>query len=306
MHSSQPFAVLDLGSYNFHLLIAQFDGKVLQPLHECKHITELASGLNSNKQLQQASVARALRAITELAPLLAELPRQHIHVFGTGSLRQASNAADFIQAAEQLLQAPIDVIAGEQEAELVFLGANHGCNLSEPTLIIDIGGGSTEFIIGQTTADFLSSICMGGLEFADRYFACGKVCHDNYEQALKQARTMLSGIRHELQTHQWQTSLGASGIIRSIEAVINSLCPEPNITLDNIEFLADRLCKQGDCRYIRCPENSSIRPEVLPGGLVILHAIMLELKISKLETTAHSIREGAIFKLYNTIYGEQS
>lgn len=298
MHVNQQYAILDLGSYNFHLLIAQFDGTTLQTVHEHKRITELASGLNDQLLLCPSHIENALQAIAEFAPFLDNISEQKICIFGTGTLRQAKNSDQFIEAAQKLLNTPINIIPGEKEAELVFLGSCYDANLNAPALIIDIGGGSTEFIIGQHSPEFLSSVAIGGLAYASRYFPQGQVNAAQYQQALSHAQQTLAAVCSELKTLSWQQSIGASGIIRSIDAVMEQYCSKKGITLENIEQLADQLIEKGNCQHIQCPEGSSIRPEILPGGLVILHAILLELDIERINITQRSIREGAIFNLY--------
>lgn len=298
MHVNKHYAVLDLGSYNFHLLIAQFDGKTLQAVHESKCVTELASGLTSEQSLCSSSINNALQSIAEFTPYLANIPNQQTCIFGTGTLRQASNSSEFILPAQQLLNSEITIISGEKEAELIFLSTCYDANLSKPALIIDIGGGSTEFIVGQHNPLFLSSVAIGGLTYALRYFPQGKVIRAQYQQALNDARQTLAPVCAQLKTQYWHQSIGASGIIRSIDAVIGQHCLKKGITLENVECLASQLIEKGDCQHIQCPEDSSIRPDILPGGLVILHAILLELGVEQLEITQRSIREGAIVNLY--------
>lgn len=299
MQFNKHFAVLDLGSYNFHLLTAEFNGHRLQAVFECKHITELAAGLNSKGLLSASTINKALFAIKEIAPHIEKIPVQQRRVFGTGALRQAKNSADFIHAAAQILNTPIEVISGEQEAELVFLGSCYDQQLSSPTLIIDIGGGSTEFIIGQTKPSFLQSVAVGGLSFAWKYFPEGRVSQAGYQQALHIARQALSATCQQLKTLAWQQAIGASGIIRSIEAVLADQLQQA-ISLSALEQLAQQLINKGNCDHIRCPESSSVRPSVIPGGLVLLHAILLELDALELHTTQRSIREGAIVNLYRS------
>lgn len=297
MPSSPVYAALDLGSNNFHLLIATFNADKLIVIDDIKSVVQLAAGLQPDKTLCDETIQSALNAIKLFADRLQQVDRRYLRVIGTSTLRQAKNADVFLEQAEAILQCPIDIISGIEEARLTFLGVSKDYSPSAKRLIVDIGGGSTECVVGQQEAEQLNSLHIGCVLFAKRYFADGKINRSNYQQALLAARTEVQVIAKDIADTQWQEAVGSSGTIRCIQQILAQQYQQPLITLDGIERLAHDLTQIGDCEKLDFASLSDNRRNVLPAGLAILHALFIELAIQQMQTTDQAIREGIIYEL---------
>src|SRR4249920_370686 len=209
---------VDLGSNSFHLAIGRVVDDQIYPLDSLKETVRLATGLTADKNLDTQAQERALGALKRFSERLAGMPRAAVRVVGTNALRVAKNAGPFIREAERALGFPIEVIPGREEARLIYLGVVHSLPLSgHNRLVIDIGGGSTEFIIGnKMRAKAMESLYMGCVSYTTRFFPDERVD----KKAMKRAELAARG---ELQPHAarfeklgWKETVGSSGTARSI------------------------------------------------------------------------------------------
>lgn len=189
MSSSPVYAALDLGSNSFHLLVATFSGEKLVVIDDMKVMVRLAGGLQADKSLSDEAMQRALDALALFADRLRNVDRRWLRVTGTSTLRQATNADTFLEKAEKIIDAPIDIISGIEEARLIFLGVSKDYSPTTKRLIIDIGGGSTECVVGKTEPQQLESLHLGCVQFTQQYFADGQISARRYNNALLAART---------------------------------------------------------------------------------------------------------------------
>ena len=182
-------AVLDLGSNSFHLLVGRLDEGRLVTIDRRKDTVRLAQGLQHDGLLDEDVMTRALESLGVFAQQVRNVPRQNLRVVGTNTLRAARNAKDFLERAERVIGVPIDVISGQEEGRLIFLGVVKGhAGTSVRRLVIDIGGGSTEFIVGKRSAKRIESLFIGCVSMSERFFPDRRVTEDRYERALTLAR----------------------------------------------------------------------------------------------------------------------
>ena len=296
----QPIlAAIDLGSNSFRLQIARVEGDQLYMLDELRESVRLAAGLTPDKYLDTEAQQRALAALGLFAERLRDLPREAVRAVGTNSLRVAKNAADFIPQAEHVLGFPIEVIAGHEEARLIYLGVAHGLPQSEGNrLVVDIGGGSTEFIIGDGLMPLrLESLYMGCVSYSLRFFPDGKVAKPNLKQAELAARSELQTIAADFKG-QWQQALGSSGTAKAISEILElNGYSKSGITRDGLEKLRAQLLKAGDVQKL---DLQGLRPDripVLAGGFAIMHAAFCELGIEQMQPALGALREGVLYDL---------
>ena len=297
----QPIlAAVDLGSNNFRLQIARVEGDQLYMLDGLREQVRLAAGLTPDKFLDADAQQRALDALGRFAERLRDLPPEAVRVVGTNSLRVAKNAPDFIPQAEKILGFPIEVIAGHEEARLIYLGVAHGMPQSKDNrLVMDIGGGSTEFIIGNgLTPLILESLYMGCVSFSSRFFPDGKITKQNLKQAELAARVELQTIVTEFKG-QWQEALGSSGTVRSIADILDQNGYSKNgITLDGLDKLREHMLKVGDVKKLDLPGLRPDRISTLASGFAIMHAAFNELDISVMRVALGALREGVLYDLW--------
>jgi exopolyphosphatase / guanosine-5'-triphosphate,3'-diphosphate pyrophosphatase len=296
----QPIlAAVDLGSNNFRLQIARVEGDQLYMLDGLRETVRLAAGLTTGKYLDAEAQQRALAALGRFAERLRDLPREAVRAVGTNSLRVAKNAADFIPQAEHTLGFPIEVIAGHEEARLIYLGVAHGLPQSKHNrLVIDIGGGSTEFIIGNGLTPLkLESLYMGSVSFSCRFFPDGKITKQNLKQAELAARIELQTIVADYKG-QWRQALGSSGTAKTIAEILElNGYSKGGITREGLDKLRAHLLNAGDVQKL---DLQGLRPDRMPtlaGGFAIMYAAFCELDITYMDAALGALREGVLYDL---------
>jgi exopolyphosphatase / guanosine-5'-triphosphate,3'-diphosphate pyrophosphatase len=301
----QPIlAAVDLGSNNFRLQVARVEGDQLYMLDGLREQVRLAAGLTAEKFLDAEAQQRALAALGRFAERLRDLPPEAVRVVGTNSLRVAKNAADFIPQAESVLGFPIEVIAGHEEARLIYLGVAHGMPQSNDNrLVMDIGGGSTEFIIGNgLTPLILESLYMGCVSFSSRFFPDGKITKQNLKQAELAARIELQTIVAEFKG-QWREALGSSGTVRSIADILEQNGYSKNgITREGLDKLRAHMLKVGDVQKLDLPGLRPDRVSTLASGFAIMSAAFSELDIALMRPALGALREGVLYDLWGRFH----
>lgn len=295
-----PFAALDLGSNSFHLQIASFESGKLRVIDRYKVMVRMAAGLQDDGSLREASLERALEALEKFAERLRGLPKDHIRVVGTNTLRAARNSGSFLKQAEALLGVPIDIIAGTEEARLIYLGvASDLATDNRKRLIIDIGGGSTELVIGRQQPRKLESLYMGCVSFTRRYFDDGVISAKRFRKAVNGARQVIGPAAETFNHKHWDQAIGASGTIRTIERILsaNQIIDDHAITPKALQSLADELIQFDTLSDVKLSGLPDERQPVFPGGLAILTALFEDLAIDRMTVSDSAIREGIIHDL---------
>lgn len=300
MQAQPLLAAVDLGSNSFRLQIARVEGEQFYMLDGLRESVRLAAGLTGDDYLDVAAQERALKALSRFSERLRGLPPEAVRAVGTNSLRVAKNAADFIPQAERALGFPIEVIAGREEARLIYMGVAHGLPPSNTNrLVMDIGGGSTEFIIGNGLEPIkLESLYMGCVSFSARFFADGKITKQNLKQADLAARSELQTIAVAYRG-QWGEALGSSGTARMLaEILLQNGYSDGGITRDGLEQLRTYMLKVGDVQKLSLLGLKVDRLHAFAGGFSIMYAAFCELSIAKMQPAQGALREGVLYDLW--------
>jgi exopolyphosphatase/guanosine-5'-triphosphate,3'-diphosphate pyrophosphatase len=300
-------AGVDLGSNSFHMIVARVDEGQLHIVDRMRERVRLASGLDAAHRLSEEAMQRAYDCLTRFGQRVRELPFGAVRAAGTNTLRQAKNAAVFLERAQHALGHPIDVIAGREEARLIYLGVAHGVP-NEPgrRLVIDIGGGSTECILGEGFEPVATeSMFMGCVSYSDRFFRGGAVDRDGFRRAQLAAALELRSIERSYRVLGWQTCYGSSGTVLAIAEVLRANgWAGQGVTRKGLKKLRAALCEAREVRALSLPGLDPERAGVLPGGLAILLAAFKSLGIESLEPAQSALREGLLYDLVGRIRHE--
>lgn len=305
-NSRDIFAAIDLGSNSFHLIVAEVKNDQLLIIDRMKEMVRLASGLNEKDELTEASQLKALDCLARFGQRLKNIPAENIRIVGTNTLRKAKNGAYFITQAEQSLHHPIEVIAGREEARLIYLGVAHSqSENTENRLVIDIGGGSTEFIIGKGfTPSHTESLHMGCVSMTLKAFADGKLNESNFKIAELYARLELQTIKNTYRNVGWTYATGASGTIKAIGKVLRAqhdrseqATPYPGITTEGLQWLIKEMNTQKHIHKLELEGLNEERQAVFAGGVAVLYAAFKVLKIDSMNVSDSALREGVIYDL---------
>lgn len=289
---------VDLGSNSFHIIIAREQDGCLQIMYRHKCAVELAAGLDEQNQLSTQAMDKAMTCLREFNVSLSQLPRSAVRIVATHALRKAKNIDDFIHKAQQVLPYPIDVISGKLEAELIYQGVAHTQALNKQTLIIDIGGGSTELVVGSGfTSHIADSLEMGCISFQRKFFLCGEITHSKINAAQQYALTQLSVITDKYQQYNWQTTLGTSGSIKVISRAMLELYGDGAISTKRLNNLIDRLVSWQHCDNIPLRSIEPKRRPLLAGAVAILSSCFQWLSLSQMYFSAGGVREGVLYEL---------
>ncbi len=300
MQAQPLLAAVDLGSNSFRLQIARVEGDQFYMLDGLRESVRLAAGLSADKYLDVPAQERALKALSLFGERLRGLPPEAVRAVGTNSLRVAKNAADFIPQAERALGFPIEVIAGREEARLIYMGVANGLPPSgKNRLVMDIGGGSTEFIIGNGLEPIkLESLYMGCVSFSSRFFADGKINKHNLKQAELAARSELQTIVADYKG-QWGDAFGSSGTARMLSEVLEQNgYSESGITREGLEQLRSHMLKVGDVQSLSLAGLKPDRLHAFAGGFSIMYAAFCELGIFNMHPALGALREGVLYDLW--------
>ncbi|HEY6729123.1 MAG TPA: Ppx/GppA phosphatase family protein [Polyangiaceae bacterium] len=294
------FAAVDLGSNSFHLLVARWEGGHLAVIDRNKEMVRLAAGLDADRNLSPEKQAEAIAALQRLGDLLKSVPPENRRAVGTNTLRAARNSEAFLARATEALGCPIDVISGKEEARLVYLGVSHSVQpVSGNQLVVDIGGGSTECVIGRGFEPLSRhSLRMGCVTYSLGFFGGGTVKEDTLKAAIFAASNEVSTLQHEFLDTGFEVALGSSGTIGAIQAAgVEEGWSDGPITPEVLAKLRKHLVKAGSIERIRLKGVSERRREVLPGGVAILSAIFERLRLDRMTFADGALRDGVLYDL---------
>lgn len=304
----EMMAAIDIGSNSFHLAIARLDHGEVRKVVSMSEKVQLAAGLDENNILGAAAEKRGLECLSRFVARLDSVPPERIRVVATNALRQAKNANDFISRANKILPKPIEIIAGREEARLIYLGVSHTNASSDKRLVIDIGGGSTEFIIGQEFDPLLTeSLQMGCVAFTQKYFADGLITKDAFNNAISAARKEVLAINGRYQKVGWSSVVGSSGTIKAVRNVLVSkgwADEQERITYKGVKKLEKLLLKIGNVDDIDLEGVKEHRKAVFPAGVAVLRAIMKVLGIETMVYSDGALREGVMYDMLGRFASE--
>lgn len=302
--SSGPLrlAAVDLGSNSFHLLIVEADNGHFTELEKCSKKVQLAAGLDDHGQLDEGVMARALKCLEEFGTIIDEHRVDRLRVVGTNALRTAANSIDFVIRAEQCLGQRIETISGREEARLIYQGASTAWQ--EDTthcLVADIGGGSTELIVGTGTRPLaLESLEMGCVAYTRRFFESGEITEATMASAEQAALLELANITTHYRRLGWQRAIGTSGTIKAAAATLRAIQPhlkKGEITREGLAELRQKLIDLGHLDHVSMAGLKSNRARVFPAGVAILSAIFQALNLEHMQHTNGALRDGVLLDL---------
>ena len=298
--SHELIAAVDLGSNSFRLQVGRVVGNQIYPQDGIKESVRLAAGLTEGKMLDGAAQARGLDALARFGQRLRGFAPDAVRAVATNTLRVAKNAPNFLAQGELALGFPIEVIAGREEARLIYLGVAHTLpNPSRQQLVVDIGGGSTEFIIGRNIQPIeLESLYMGCVSYTLRYFPDGKVDKRAMREAELAARRELQTIVAPFREVGWDEAVGSSGTAKAIVDLIeeNGFAKQ-GITRDGLDRLRGALIDAGGATRLKLRGLRADRVPVLPGGIAIMSAVFKELGLEEMTFSEGALRLGVLYDL---------
>ena len=316
--SADLVAAVDLGSNSFRMLIAQAvntpSGTQLRPIDTLRETVRLAAGLTDTKLLDQEAYQRGLSTVRRFGERIRGFNPSNVRAVATNTLRVAKNSRKFIEDAQEALGFPIEVIAGVEEARLIYIGAAHEVpSVQGNRLVVDIGGGSTEFIIGKGyEPKLMESLYIGCVSHSLRFFPKGNIDSHAFKEAELAARREIQVISEAYLKSGWNQVIGSSGTARALAELISQ--NEFNghgdglsmgrvngasglITRDGLKSLKKHLLKHEHVSQVELLGLKDDRRAVWPGGLAIMLAVFDELKIDSMEVTDAALRVGVLYDL---------
>lgn len=295
------YAALDLGSNSFHMLVAEPEGDSIRKIDSLRVPLRLGAGLDPDKRLKAETEAQALDALARFAERLRDVPRRNIRIVGTNTLRRATHKEHFMREAQRLLGKPIEIISGREEARIIYSAVAHTFPDSDrQRLVIDIGGGSTELIIGRALQPTLmESINMGCVSHSTRFVPAGeKLTSARIKQAMTEAELELQPVIAAYRDTGWDEVIGCSGTIKAASRMLAELnITDGTITQNGLKQLLRTACREGSVEALKLQTISHSRVQVIAGGLTVLRAIMRTLDIDSMRASQVALREGLVFDM---------
>lgn len=305
----EVLAAVDLGSNSFHMVVARFDHGQLTVIDRLREMVRLASGLDKRGRLSDASQARALNTLRRFGERLRAMQAGRVRVVGTNTLRRAHTTGRFLQRAARALGHPVEIISGIEEARLIYLGASHTLpRVDGHQLVVDIGGGSTEIIVGKgLEPTVMESLSIGCVTLSERAFPDGRLSAKNFEKARVQIRLELEPVRSQFRRVEPAQVAGTSGSVRAAQAVLAALdAGSKGITVPGLEDLIHRMIAAGNVSDLLLPELSDDRAEVFPGGVAILVEVMRGLGLQRMGVADGALREGILYDMVGRLTDEDA
>lgn len=298
-------AAADLGSNSFHLAIGRVIDNQIYPLDSIKETVRLAGGLTADRQLDDKAQERAFTALKRFSERLAGMPRAAVRIVGTNALRVARNSAPFLRKAESVLGFPIEVIPGREEARLIYVGVVHSLPLSSQNrLVVDIGGGSSEFIIGhKLKPKEMESLYMGCVSYTTRFFGDGRIEKKSLRRAELAAREQVQTLAARFQREGWREAVGSSGTARSIAEILQKNGQaNGGITAAGLGWLREELLRAGELKKLSLLGLRDDRIPVVAGGVAIMSGIFDELEIEEMTVASGALRDGVLWDLLGRVH----
>lgn len=294
------YTIIDLGSNSFHMLTVTQQGNGFNVVSKHKQKVRLAAGLNEQNQLDLETMEKGWSCLQHFRTLLDQIQPVRILITATAALRMAINNHDFLKKAEHILQHPINLISGVQEAETIFKGVSFTEQTDKELLVIDIGGASTEIVSGKSNNIYVAnSLAMGCVTWLNHYFADGELNEYNFNNAINAAKQVISEVKQQYSQYDWTLTLGASGTIQAVYEVNQQ---QQISTQLSAELLAEIKQQCIQCQSIQTLEIVGLkesRTPVFASGLSILIALFETLHIESLQLSKGALREGLISILFN-------
>lgn len=307
MQEYQTLAAIDLGSNSFHLQVGRVEGEQLFYLDSLKESVRLAAGLTEQKKLDGAAQKRALNCLARFGERLQGMPAGAVRAVGTSALRVAKNAPAFLEKARAALGFDIDIVAGREEARLIYLGVAHSLPLTRsPRLVVDIGGGSTECILGVGyEPGERESLRMGCVGYTKQFFASGRLDKVAFWNAETTARVEIQAVASGFRDGAWEEAVGSSGTAKALgEICMQNGFSDGAITLGGLLWMREQLIKAGSLDRLELDGLKPDRHPVIPGGLTVMLALFQELGIESMTPALGAMREGILWDLLGRVHDQ--
>ncbi len=298
--TTEIIAALDIGSNSFHLVVARVIADAVQVVNRVKHKVRLADGLNEKSYLSDEAMDRGIATLESMVDSLNGVTPDSIRIVATHTLRRAKNANAFLRKARKVFPFPIEIISGAEEARLIYVGIATNSNIEGSRLIIDIGGGSTEFAVGKSSApQMCKSVQMGCVSYQKRFFADGKITRTAVEKAITAAQQDLELACANLREFHWQHSIASSGTAKALALVVNPSENEETLPFNqhDLQLLVARCIEKGHADNLDFIGLTEDRKPVFAAGLCIMLAIFQSLNLKEVEISQAALREGVLAEL---------
>ncbi len=293
-------AVVDMGSNSFRLEVGRVEGDHISRIDTVRETLRIGAGIDGSGRLTQAAQRAALDCLARFAERLRGMPRNAVRVVATQTFRAATNADRFLPKFEATLGFPIDIIAGHEEARLIYLGVAHVLPPSTaPRLVIDIGGGSTEFIIGRgMDPERLESLKLGCVGVSQRFFPKGQLTAAAFRAAETHARAEIEAIANEFDRAHWDEAFASSGTALALAEILEiNGWSTGGITPDGLDHLRKRMIGAGNVSKLAIEGLKPAREPVLAGGFAVMSAALQELRVERINPVGGALRLGVLYDL---------
>ncbi len=294
-------AAIDLGSNSFHMVIARYTLGQLRVVDRLRETVRMADGLDGKGGLSAPARQRALECLARFGQRIRDVPSHRVRALATNTVRQLRSPQTFLMPAETALGHAIEVVSGREEARLIYLGVAHAQppKPDQRRLVIDIGGGSTEFIIGMGMQTLeRESLQAGCIASTRRFFPGGKLSRKRWKDALAEIGREFQPFASKYRALGWQEALGSSGTHKAISEICASMkLSKGAITAEALPQLRDELLKAKKIDDIVLPGLSSDRRAIIAGGVLVLEAAFQALGLQKLLVSKAAMREGILYDI---------
>lgn len=294
------FAAIDLGSNSFHMIVAREDAGRLQILDRLREMVRLAEGLDEHNRISPEAMERGIACLERFGQRVKGLPANNVRVVGTNTLRLAVNGGQFVYRAQRALGHDVDIIAGYEEARLIYLGVCHALeDDNEWRLVFDIGGGSTEVILGRHfQPSEMDSLHMGCVSLSRRFFADGGIDEDRLRQAELAAMQEFEPIVELYRRRGWDTAIGSSGTVNAVRDIVHALgLASEGIPRTSMAPLRVALLSAGHVDALDLHGLQRQRAPVFPGGYAVLSAAFEAFGLEHMRVAQGALREGCLYDL---------
>ena len=303
--NNDTYAAIDLGSNSFHMIVARFDNQQLHIVDRIKDMVRLSAGMDKNKNLTPEAEQRALDCLAMFKQRIENLPMRNVRAVGTNTLRSARNAGHFIKKAEKTLGCTVEIISGIEEARLIYRGVAHSIGDNEKQrLVMDIGGGSTELIIGKGSQTLImESLYMGCVSYTQRFFADGQIDSQSMRLAQIAARVELVPIMNLYRQMGWDIAIGTSGTIKAVLRVVSAEgWAGEGVSMQSLKNIVRHLEQVGHVDKIELKGLSEQRRAVFAGGVAVLYGLFQALDLKKIQVSDGALREGLLYDMYGSAH----
>ena len=303
---ADQLAALDLGSNSFHLIVAQNTSGRLQVVDRIKEMVRLGEGLDAQQRLSAAARQRALECLERFGQRLRHLHDENVRIVGTNALRKAHDAPAFIAEAERRLGHRVEIISGREEARLIYLGVSRALEDNhDRRLVIDVGGGSTELILGRRfRPEIMESLYMGCVSASSKHFKDGVLSKRAFRAAVNECLRELESVSAQYRSAGWDVAIGASGTMLALRSVLAGVHGDDprHVEAAGVQGIIERMIQAGHLDRVELPGLPAERRAVFPGGVAVVAALIESLGLQSLRVSDGALREGLLYDLLGRVH----